>query len=73
MEHNNITYTLTSTDTICCHGTSFPSLIDAKNYAMSLQQDFGICKTFSIGRYSYHGHMEVYNSERVYQKEAKRP
>lgn len=63
-------FTLTDTNSIACHGTSFRSLAEAKNYAIRLQE-LGLCKSYSIGKYcSSHpnGHIEVYNSNREYQK-----
>lgn len=62
MSHNGVSYTLTDTTIISCHGTSFKSIVDAKNYAHKLQQDWGICETFSIGEYTWSGHKEVYRS-----------
>ena len=60
-------FTLTDTNQIACHGTSFRSLADAKNYAVRLQE-LGLCKSYSIGQYTKEGHVEVYNSNREYQK-----
>lgn len=55
-------FTLTDNDQIACHGTSFKSLSEAKNYAASLQK-FGLCKTYSIGEYRDDKHVEVFNSK----------
>lgn len=59
-------FTLTDTNQIACHGTSFKSLADARNYAISLQE-WGLCKTYSVGQYTKEGHIEVYNSSKEYQ------
>lgn len=56
-------FTLTDTNNIACHGTSFGSLLEAKNYAINLQK-FGLCKSYSIGQYTKDGHIEVYNSSK---------
>lgn len=58
-------FTLTDTHQISCHGTSFGSIAEAKNYAISLQE-LGLCKTYSIGKYADGGHVEVYNSNKQY-------
>lgn len=61
-------FTLTDTSQIACHGTSFKNVAEAKNYAISLQK-FGLCRSYSIGKYTKEGHIEVYNSNREYQKQ----
>lgn len=55
-------FTLTDTNQIACHGTSFRSLADAKNYAIELQ-GYGLCKTYMIGQYTKEGHIMVYDSK----------
>ena len=55
-------FTLTDTNQIGCHGTSFRSLTDAKNYAIKLQ-GYGLCKTYMIGQYAKEGHIMVYDSK----------
>lgn len=62
-------FTLTDTNQIASHGTSFRSLAEAKNYAISLQK-LGLCKSYSVGKYTKEGHVEVYNSNKEYQKRA---
>ena len=57
-----IIFTLTDTNQIACHGTSFRSLADAKNYAIKLQ-GYGLCKTYMIGQYAKEGHIMVYDSK----------
>lgn len=61
-------FTLTDTTQIACHGTSFRSLAEAKNYAIDLQK-LGLCKSYSIGQYTEKGHVEVYNSNKDYHNE----
>jgi hypothetical protein len=61
-------FTLTDTTQIACYGTSFKSLADAKNCAISLQES-GLCKSYSIGKYTEEGHVEVYNSNKEYTHE----
>jgi NAD-dependent SIR2 family protein deacetylase len=53
------TFTLTDTESPACHGTSFPSLAAARDYAISLRE-FGLCMSFSIGCYGGGRHFEVY-------------
>lgn len=53
---------LTDTTQIACHGTSFKSIAEARNYATTLQE-LNLCKTFSIGQYTKEGYVEVYNSK----------
>ena len=55
-------YTLIDCLSICCHGTSFPSLIAAKNYAHELQKQYGLCQWFNIGAYIDGKYIEVYKS-----------
>ena len=55
-------FTLTDTNQIACHGTSFSSLADAMNYAISLQK-FGLCVTYMVGQYTKEGHIMVYDSK----------
>jgi hypothetical protein len=62
-----MSYTLTATDQIACYGTSFKSIAEARNYAMSLQ-GLGLCKSFSVGQYRNGKHVEVYNSNKKYQE-----
>ena len=58
---NTIHYTLTDVDLLACHGTSFVSLVAARDYAMSLRE-YGLCMSFSIGCYKNGKHVEVYTS-----------
>ena len=60
-------FTLTDTNQIACHGTSFQSLAEAKNYAMRLQK-LGLCVTYMIGQYAKEGHIMVYDSKSEEQK-----
>lgn len=62
-----IMFTLTDTNQIACHGTSFRSLADAKNHAISLQE-YGLCRSYSIGKYTKEGHIMVYDSKSEEQK-----
>ena len=48
--------------TIACHGTSFISLADARNYAIRLQK-LGLCVTYMVGQYTKEGHIMVYDSK----------
>ena len=57
-----IIFTLTDTNQIACHGTSFKSLAEAKNHAIRLQK-FGLCVTYMIGQYAKEGHIMVYDSK----------
>lgn len=54
-------FTLTDTNQIACHGTSFKNLKEANDYALLLQE-FNLCKTYSIGKYIDGKHIEVFNS-----------
>ncbi len=72
--HNNISYTLTTTSpSIACHGTSFKSLDEAKDYAENIiikrQNEIAdrlniprLDIKYSIGEYSWEGHKEVYRN-----------
>lgn len=55
-------FTLTDTNQIACHGTSFRSLADARNYAIRLQK-LGLCVTYKVGQYTKEGHIMVYDSK----------
>ncbi len=54
-------FTLTDTNQLACHGTSFQTIEEAHNYAISLQE-FGLCKTYCIGQYVDGGFVNVYDS-----------
>jgi len=54
---------LTDTKQIACHGTSFQNVAEAKNYAILLQE-YGLCESFSIGRYYNGKYIEIYNSSK---------
>jgi hypothetical protein len=54
-------FTLTDTNQIACHGTSFRTFNDAKTYAIYLQS-IGLCVTFSIGCYLDGKHVGVFDS-----------
>jgi len=56
-------YTLTDTKLIACHGTSFPTMKAAMDYAKELYNEFGLCESFSIGCYKNGKYVEVYNSK----------
>jgi len=58
-------FTLTDTNQISCHGTSFRSVTAARNNAISLQE-LGLCKSYSIGQYRDGKHVEIYNSNKEY-------
>lgn len=53
-------FTLTDTKSPACHGTSFPTLLDAINYAYQLRQ-LGMCRNFSVGQYRDGKVEEVYS------------
>ena len=55
-------YHLTDTTSICCHGTCFPDMATAKNYAELLKRECGLCKTYSIGCYIDGKYVKVYES-----------
>jgi hypothetical protein len=57
--NNTRMFTLTDTESPACHGTSFPSLAAARDYAISLRE-FGLCMSFSVGCYKDGSHIEVY-------------
>jgi len=52
-------FTLIDTYQVACHGTSFKTFGEAYRYAMSLRK-LGLCKTFSIGKYTQEGHKEIH-------------
>lgn len=61
---SNMQYILTSIKpTIACFGTSFKSVIDARNYATSLQQSYGLCIKYNIMCYDHGKTRLVYKSE----------
>lgn len=60
-----MSFTLTDTTQVSCHGTSFKSLAEAKNYAISLQE-FGLCETYSVGEYRDGKYVNVYKSDKEY-------
>jgi hypothetical protein len=60
-------FTLTDTNQLACHGTSFQSIEEAHNYAISLQE-LGLCKTYCIGQYASNGFINVYDSAASHQQ-----
>lgn len=57
-------FTLTDTTQVACHGTGFQSIAEAKEYAITLRNNYGLCKSFSIGTYKDGKFVEVYNSHK---------